>query len=427
MTKHKLYVRIVICILIMLNEVAAASLPTGNINQLQELYKRDGLPNFFTKIRNGDPVKVAYLGGSITEQEGWRVYSLEWFRKRYPDAKFSEVNAAIGGTPSEFGAFRLQDHALAFHPDLIFVEFAVNDKDAGEEKVIRSMEGIVRQVWQTNSHVDICFVYTIRESYIETESHGILPFSVSAAEAVARKYGIPSINFGVEVCRRIEEKRLVFKAESKEINGIQVFGPDGTHPYIETGHSIYHEVLRRSFEAMEAMNRKMKAKAHTLQAPIHPYNLSDVRMIDIMQLNLKENQEIPRAKEFLSLERFLPHISKQKKDTETIVVRFKGRAIGAYDLIGPGGGRVIVEVDGCVKDTMIRFDKYCTYYRMNYFLIDDLENKDHDVIFRVFSEPFNKKAILKETLQEDFIKYPDKYKEYCWYVGKILIDGNLIQ
>ncbi|MDD4193119.1 MAG: hypothetical protein PHI28_17420, partial [Mangrovibacterium sp.] len=109
MTKHKLYVRIAICILIMLNEVAAASLPAENKNQLQELYKRDGLPNFFTKIKNGDPVKVAYLGGSITEQEGWRVYSLEWFRKRYPDAKFSEVNAAIGGTPSEFGAFRLQD------------------------------------------------------------------------------------------------------------------------------------------------------------------------------------------------------------------------------------------------------------------------------------------------------------------------------
>jgi len=411
----------------MLNEVAAASLPAENKNQLQELYKRDGLPNFFTKIKNGDPVKVAYLGGSITEQEGWRVYSLEWFRKRYPDAKFSEVNAAIGGTPSEFGAFRLQDHVLTFHPDLIFVEFAVNDKDAGEEKVIRSMEGIVRQVWQTNSHVDICFVYTIRESYIEPESNGLLPLSVSAAETVARKYRIPSINFGVEVCRRLKESKLLFKGESKEINGIQVFGPDGTHPYIETGHHIYHEVLRRSFEAMGAMNRKLKAKTHPLGAPIDPYNFSNARMVDIMQLNLNEKREISKAKEFLSFERFLPNISKQKKDTEMIVVRFKGRAIGAYDLIGPGGGRVIVEVDGCVKDTIVRFDKYCTYYRMNYFLIDDLENRDHDAIFRVFSEPFNKKAILKETLKEDFIKYPDKYEEYCWYVGKILIDGDLTQ
>lgn len=429
MMKYKFYIPIIaLYVLIILQEVAVANFHTtfGNKNQLQELQKRDGLPFFFAKVKNGDSIKVAYLGGSITEQDGWRIFSMEWFQKHYPKAKFNEINAAIGGTPSEFGAFRLHDHVLAFKPDLIFVEFAVNDKNAGEEKVIRSMEGIVRQVWQHNSNVDICFIYTINESYVETESNGLLPSSISAMEIVAKKYGIPSINFGVEICQRLKDNKLVFKGESKEINRVQVFGYDESHPYVETGHHIYQEVLMRSFEAMEVMNNKCKAKAHSLPEPIEPYNFSNARMIDITQFDLEKGWEITNTKKmFLEFKKYLPNIGKADKSGETIIVRFKGRAIGAYDLIGPGGGRVIVEVDGCVKDTITRFDKYCTYYRMNYFIIDHLKDTNHEVIFRLLSDPFKKEAILKEKV--DIIKYPDKYKDNTWCVGKILIDGDLIQ
>ena len=72
--------------------------PTNNdeTKSVQELKVRKGLPTFFAKALNGDSIKVAYLGGSITAQEGWRVYSLEWFKSRFPKAVFSEINAAIG-------------------------------------------------------------------------------------------------------------------------------------------------------------------------------------------------------------------------------------------------------------------------------------------------------------------------------------------
>ena len=35
----------------------------------------------------------------------------------------SEINAAIEGTGSDFGVFRLKDHVLQYKPDLGFVEF----------------------------------------------------------------------------------------------------------------------------------------------------------------------------------------------------------------------------------------------------------------------------------------------------------------
>ena len=92
--------------------------------------------------------------------------------------------------------------------------------------------------------------------------------------------------------------------------------------------------------------------------------------------------------------------------------------------MGPDAGKLIVTIDGVAKDTISRFDPYCTYRRMNYFIIDHLENKIHQVIFRVLTEPFNKAVILAKI--GNVIKNEDDYKENNWYVGKILVDGILV-
>ena len=60
---------------------------------------------------------------------------------------------------------------------------------------------------------------------------------------------------------------------------------------------------------------------------------------------------------------------------------------------------------------------------MNYFLIDHLEDRDHEVVFTVLSDPFDKVAILKK--RGSTMGIPDDYKENNWYIGKILVDGIL--
>ena len=102
---------------------------------------RGGLPNFAAKLKAGEPVTVAYFGGSITEQNGWRVQSADFLRGLYPKSKISPVNAAIGGTGSDLGAFRLAHDVLEHKPDLVFVEFAVNDHGAKPDRIRKAMEG----------------------------------------------------------------------------------------------------------------------------------------------------------------------------------------------------------------------------------------------------------------------------------------------
>ena len=49
--------------------------------QLAECCPRGGLPNVFRKLETGGEVRIAYLGGSITEAAGWRVLSRKWLKE----------------------------------------------------------------------------------------------------------------------------------------------------------------------------------------------------------------------------------------------------------------------------------------------------------------------------------------------------------
>lgn len=419
---------IFVCLIFLLPKSTVLGQIQGSENKKQsnELNIRGGLPIFFAKALKGDSVKVAYLGGSITAQSGWRVYSLNWFKQRFPKANFFEINAAIGGTGSNFGVFRLHEHVLKFKPDLVFVEFAVNDDGASEEKITRSMEGIVRQVWQQNPFTDICFIYTIKLPFIEIEQKGQLPPSATVMEKVADKYHIPSINFGFEVAELVEKNQLIFKDKSKELNGVKVFSPDGVHPYTETGHAVYHNVFMRSFETMLSQ-KTGRAKKHILNKPLALNYLANTQMIGIRDVELSDKWEIIQTKDapsFASFGKYLEVFGKARQSGESLTVRFKGKAIGIYDILGPDVGRVIVEINGVVRDTISRFDPYCTYRRMNYFMIDNLENKEHEVVFRLLAEPFDKAAILSKI--GNVMKNPDDFKQNNWYVGKILIDGTKV-
>ena len=103
---------------------------------------RDGLGNVLAKLEAGKEVRIAYFGGSITAADGWRPKTLAWFRRQFPKAKIQEINATIGGTGSDLGVFRYRQDVLQHKPDLVFVEFSVNDlmgPDAGQ--VVWTVDG----------------------------------------------------------------------------------------------------------------------------------------------------------------------------------------------------------------------------------------------------------------------------------------------
>ena len=89
----------------------------------------------FEKNKTG---RVAFMGGSITQMNGYRPMVASWLAKRFSKTKFEIVNAGISSPCSTTSAFRLKSHILEKDRiDLFFIEFAVND-DQGAGHATRS-------------------------------------------------------------------------------------------------------------------------------------------------------------------------------------------------------------------------------------------------------------------------------------------------
>jgi lysophospholipase L1-like esterase len=103
----------------------------------------------FAKARRGEPLTLGVIGGSITcgaiassPDRSYVASVLAWWRARFPQSKTRLVNAGLSGTGSLLGAFRVQRDLLQAEPDVVIVEFAVNDAWVDGA----AYEGLLRQI-----------------------------------------------------------------------------------------------------------------------------------------------------------------------------------------------------------------------------------------------------------------------------------------
>jgi len=402
-----------------------------------ECRERGGLPNVFAKWKAGKEVRVGYLGGSITEQNGWRPKTLAWFKTQYPAASTTEINAAIGGTGSDLGVYRVRQDVLDHKPDLLFVEFAVNDGGAPTDRILKAMEGIVRQTWHADPSTDICFVYTLTEGMLGDLEGGKFPHAASVMEQVADHYAIPSIHMGLEVAHLHQAGKLIFTgpqpktdAERAGLNGKTVFAPDGVHPYPETGHELYLASIERSFAKIAPVG---KPGRHRLPAPLVADNWERAKLIPLSAVQLSMGwQKLdpatdPRAKQF---QKRLPELWKTNKPGETITLRFKGTALSIYDLLGPDCGQVSVQFDDRPPVVMARFDSFSNYHRLATLPVTDgAPDTIHTVKIRLLPDQPDKLKILHQRKENDSIQIldPKTYNDTAWYAGAVLLIGDLVK
>lgn len=411
-----------------------------------ECSARGGLPNFYAKIARHDSIRIAYLGGSITEQAGWRVKTLEHFKKRYPDCKFSEINAAIGGTGSDLGVLRIEHDVLVKKPDLLFVEFAVNDSKGDPTEIAKAMEGIVRKTWKQFPACDICFVYTLTDNQVfDSLKVGKLNLSAAVMEVIADYYNLPSIHLGIEVIRLLKEGKLVMKAPEVKMDKVSGddlnqsyklplsedgkihFSKDGVHPYTNTGHQLYLDAIVRSLPAIEKQSKN--AIPHQLGTPYNKANYENSSMLDVHQAT--------RTGDWVQLPKNQPPVNSFANRVNTfwragvgatLTVKFKGSSVKIYDVLGPDAARLEVTLDGKVTNSN-RFDGYCTYWRLALLkaAANQEETKVHELTIRVLPDKLDKRNILFEQNRADFDKNLTKYDPIYWYVGAIFVVGELVK
>ena len=114
------------------------------------------LQNVMKKIRKGKPVTVVCMGGSITtgynsnpiKTNSWAGITETWFNDLTSKNKssLSFFNRGMSGTDSAFGVVRIDDHVLSKKPDLVILEYAMNDQWLDVKVRQRTYEAILRNV-----------------------------------------------------------------------------------------------------------------------------------------------------------------------------------------------------------------------------------------------------------------------------------------
>lgn len=112
-------------------------------------------PDFDRRARAGARLNVVFFGASLTwganasnpSETSYRAETARRFEAAYPRAHFRFFDAAIGGTGSQLGVFRLQRDVLSRKPDLVFLDFSANDDIYSDDaETLSSYESLVRRL-----------------------------------------------------------------------------------------------------------------------------------------------------------------------------------------------------------------------------------------------------------------------------------------
>lgn len=395
-----------------------AQTPEFQTRKSQDFVVRDGIGNVMAKLRAGEEVRVAYLGGSITETgDGWRPQTTAMLAKRWPDARIHEIHAAIGATGSEIGVYRMERDVLQYKPDLLFVEFAVNDGGCTVENIWKQLEGIIRKTWKANPETDIVFCYTLAGSMIDGCRRGEYPQTANAMEQIADFYGIPSIHFGPRVVRMLDKGELIFKGE-RAPEGIVLFSKDGLHP-IASGSAMYVLDVERAFQVMQ--DSPPVNHAEKLLKTFIAGNYENVKMTPITPSMLKGTWRKLRDDErYGYYNRWMDQVWVTNTPGSRIEFRFKGSHVKIYDIPATNGGQIYVTVDGV---TSAPYPRVHPFWWSRLYAFPIAVNSDPEKVHSVVIEL----DAASPEKQKDSALNPSVYEGICYMAGQIMLEGEIVE
>lgn len=169
-------------------ETASAEMQKFYSDAIYQIGNTARITEKIKKAQNGEDVTLAYIGGSITEGGRTDTCYVSRSYKYFADTfgtgnNVSLINAGLSGTSSVVGLMRAQNDILNANPDVIFIEFSVNDHP--EEIYKKGYESLVKKcLSQPNDPAVILIINRAKGGYSMQEQMA----------AIGENYGLPIIS-----------------------------------------------------------------------------------------------------------------------------------------------------------------------------------------------------------------------------------------
>lgn len=222
---------------------------------------------FDRRAREGARLNVVFFGASLTwganasdpQLTSYRAQMARRFEAAYPDAHFRFWDSAIGGTGSQLGAFRFERDVLRRQPDLLLLDFSLNDDLNGHDvERLASYESIVRRaIAEANCPVELVFFPGAREVRLSK----LALSRVAAHREIARAYNA-STGDAIALMRQQVENGAV------SVEQLWPLATDQTHPG-DRGYELYAQAAWQGYQKAVADQLVCRVPTQMLHAPTY--------------------------------------------------------------------------------------------------------------------------------------------------------------
>jgi len=341
---------------------------------------RGGLNNFYNACLVRRKATVAFLGGSITHNPGWRDKTCAWLRERYPATEFRFIAAGIPSLGSLPHVFRLQQDVLDSGAiDLLFVEAAVNDRVNGTDSItqVRALEGIVRHARAANPAMDIVMMAFADPGKTSDYDRGIMPTEIANQEMIATHYSLPSINLGKEVRDKIRAGEFDWKNDFKDI-----------HPS-PFGQELYFENIK-SLMTKGEKEFKGEVGAYRLPAAVDGASFVHGAYVTVAAAKFDSGWKLdehwtPRDSAHTREGFVNVAVLESDKPGATLTLVFSGTAAGMAVVSGPDAGIVEYSIDHGAWQKIDLYTQWSSWLHLPWYVLfgSGLKNKQHILQVRV--------------------------------------------
>lgn len=231
------------------------------------------LKNCMQRAQRGEELVIAFLGGSITQGSlatapentyAYRVFS--WWKETFPKAEFHYVNGGIGGTTSHYGAARAVTDVLMYQPDVVVVDFSVNDEADGFYQ--ETYEGVLRRLLSWDSRPAVILLNNV---FYDTGEN-----AQEYHNAVGARYGIPYVSIKDTVYKRMKAGEY----SREELTS------DGLHPN-DKGHELVAKEMIAFLQQVKEQKQSSEDVKNELPKPLTANAYEYARRLTIREVSPK--------------------------------------------------------------------------------------------------------------------------------------------